>query len=79
VTQKSLSNSIRQAEIALRELQTNAGKFTVEAPIAGSIGEILVDTGQEVNPGTPLFTITSTSELEIEIGLTSNEVDLIKE
>lgn len=79
VTQRSLSNSIRQAEIALREIQTNAGKFTVEAPIAGSIGEILVDTWQEVNPGTPLFTITSTSELEIEIGLTSNEVDLVKE
>lgn len=79
VTEKSLRNAIRQSEIALREIQTNAWKFTVEAPIAWTIGEILVDIGQEVNPWTPLYTITSSSDLEIEIGLTSNEVDLVQE
>lgn len=79
VTEKSLSNSIRQSEIALRETQTNAWKFTVEAPIAWTIWEILIDIGQEVNPWTPLYTITSTNDLEIEIWLTSNEVDLVNE
>jgi hypothetical protein len=79
VTEKSLSNSIRQSQIALSEIQTNAWKFTVEAPIAWAIGEILIDIWQEVNPGTPLYTITSTNNLEIEIWLTSNEVDLVRE
>ena len=79
VTERSLSNAITQSQIALREVQTNASKFSVSAPIQWTIGEFLVDVWQEVSPWTPLFTITSTTDLEIEIGLTSNEVELVNE
>jgi multidrug resistance efflux pump len=42
-TLASLSNSIEQARIAYNEAQTQLGKFSVETPINGVIGEILVD------------------------------------
>jgi len=78
-TERSLLNWITQAQIAASEAQTNLGKLTIEAPIEWTIGDVLVDIGQEVAPWTPLFTITSTQQQEIEIALTSDEVERVKE
>jgi len=78
-TEQALLNGITQAQIAYNETQNNLGKLTVETPIDWVIGDILVDIGQEVSPGTPLFTIASNDEQEIEIALTSDEVERLTE
>jgi hypothetical protein len=77
-TLASLSNSIEQARIAYSEAQTQLGKFSVSTPINGSLGEILVDVGQEVNPWTPLFTVSSSNEQQVEIALTEEELNFVK-
>lgn len=78
-TLASLQNSIDSAQIAVREAQTQLWKLTVESPIAGTIGEVLVDEWQEVWPWTPLFTIVSESDQTVIITLTQAEVDRVDE
>ncbi len=75
----TLQNSIDQAQIAYNESLANAWKLSVSAPIAWSIWEVLVDVWEEVSPGTPLFTLTTTNDQEVTITLNSDEKDQIKE
>ncbi|USN55922.1 MAG: HlyD family efflux transporter periplasmic adaptor subunit [Candidatus Peribacteria bacterium] len=77
-TEAALRNAIQQAQISYSEAQNQLAKLTVASPIAGSIGEILVDVGQEVGPGTPLFTISSNGEPQIEISLGSDELQFVE-
>jgi len=77
-TLASLSNSIEQARIAYNEAQTQLWKFSVETPIDGVIGEILVDVWQEVNPWTPLFTINSTNQQQVEISLSDDDIRFVE-
>lgn len=78
-TEQALLNAITQAQIAFNETQNTLSKLSIEAPIDGIIGDILVDAGQEVSPGTPLFTIASDDKQEIEIALTADEVKRVQE
>ena len=78
-TLASLQNSIDSAQIAVREAQNQLWKLTIESPITGTIWEVLVDEGQEVGPGTPLFTVISESDQTVTITLTEQEVDRISE
>ncbi len=78
-TQASLLNAITQSQIAASEAQTNLGKLTIESPIDWTIGDVLVDVWQEVAPWTPLFTVISTQDQEIEIALTGDEVEGIND
>lgn len=76
-TLAALANSIDQATIAYNQANNELSKLQVVAPIDGTIGDILVDVWQEVTPGTPLFTISSTNEQQIEITLGASELDLV--
>ncbi len=73
----SLQNGIDQAQVGYSEALANSSKLSVLAPISWSIWEILVDEGEEVNNGTPLFTMTTTQDQEITITLSSEEKDQI--
>ncbi len=72
-TEKALRNSIAQAQIAYNEAWFQLSKLSATAPIAGTITDILVDVGQDVSPGTPLYTMSSIWDKEIEITLTQEE------
>lgn len=72
-----LQNGITQAKIAYEDALTTYNKLSVRSPIQGTIGDILVDEGQEINPGVPLFSVISTKENTIEIFVTSEEHELI--
>ncbi len=77
VTLASLQNAIDQAQVSYNEAVANASKLTVTAPIQGSISDVFVDVGEEVNPGTPLFGLTNTNDQEVVISLSSTEKDQI--
>lgn len=77
-TQKSLSNTIRQAQIAASEAGFQLSKLSAKAPVAGSITDIFVDVGQEVSPGTPLFSLSAAGDKQLEIILTQEEVASIR-
>lgn len=76
-TLNSLATNIQQARVSYNEAQNQLSKFTVTTPIAWVIGEVLVDEGQEVNIGTPLFTMVSNNEQQIEIGLTDDDLQFV--
>ncbi|MBP7847674.1 HlyD family efflux transporter periplasmic adaptor subunit [Patescibacteria group bacterium] len=73
----SLKNTIDQAQIAVSEAYDQLNKFEVLTPIDGTIGQVLVDVGQEVSAGTPLVTIKSTNSQQVEIALTQEELSFV--
>jgi len=77
-TLASLANSIEQARIAYSEAQNQLSKFSVKTPIQWSIGEILVDVWQEISPGTPLFTVSSSNEQQVEVSLSEEELAFVQ-
>lgn len=76
-TLDNLNNSLANAQISYEEANFALSKFFVEAPIGGTITDVLVDKGQEVNPGTPLFTVVNTNLRQIELDITAGEKELI--
>lgn len=77
-TEKALRNSIAQAQIAYSEAWFQLSKLSATAPIAWTITDILVDVGQDVSPGTPLYKMSSIWDKEIEITLTQDEATSLK-
>ncbi|MEM1392772.1 MAG: efflux RND transporter periplasmic adaptor subunit [Cyanobacteria bacterium P01_D01_bin.116] len=68
--------SINQAEKALQQAQANTKQqqvqlqyYTVSAPIAGQIGDLLVKQGDVVNTSSQLTSITQNNPLQIEISV----------
>lgn len=74
---RSLDNAIKEAQISLRQANLELQKLTITAPISGTIGETLVDVGQELQAGTPVVQILSKGSSEVEISLTQAEKELI--
>lgn len=72
----SLRNSLSQAQVAYQEAQLALSKLSIVAPIPGIIGEVLVDKGQDVSPGTPLIKMVSEGK-EIMIRATANEKEYV--
>ncbi|MEL6462190.1 MAG: efflux RND transporter periplasmic adaptor subunit [Cyanobacteria bacterium J06621_15] len=68
--------SVNQAEKALQQAQANTKQqqvqlqyFTVSAPIAGKVGDLLVKQGDVVNTSSQLTSITQNNPLEVEISI----------
>lgn len=78
-TLASLQNSIDQAQVSYNESLANVSKLTITTPISWSISNIYVDVWTEVNPGTRIFDITTTSEQEVNLTFSSDEKGLIEE
>ncbi len=66
-TLDNLNNSLTNAQISYEEANFALSKFFVEAPIGGTITDVLVDKGQEVNPNLR----------QIELDITAGEKELI--
>ena len=68
--------SVNQAEKGLQQAQANTKQqqvqlqyYTVSAPIAGQIGDLLIKLGDVVNTSTELTTITQNNPLQVEISV----------
>lgn len=67
------NNAVYDASLAYQDALTRFNNLSVKAPIPGVIWNILVDVGQEVAPGTPLFTISNNNQQTIEVYVTAEE------
>lgn len=74
---ESLWNSISNAQVSYEEANFAREKLNVKSPILWTITDVLVDKGQEVGPGTPLFTIVNTDLTQIELDITAWEKQLL--
>ncbi len=61
-----------QASVAQAEL--NLQRTEIRAPFDGQIENIAAGLGQYVSPGTPLASIRSTQELEVQVSLTAEQL-----
>lgn len=75
-TLDSIYNQLLAAQVAYNEIANNADKFQSKSPLQGVIADVLVDPGQDVSPGTPLYKVVSDSQ-EIEITVTTQELELV--
>ncbi len=73
-----LATNIRQAEIAYQDAQTLYWKLTIKSPISGVVGNIMIDKGQEIRMGTPIFSISNETEQLIDIYVSTNEYKYLK-
>lgn len=72
-----LQNGIGDAKIWYQDALKQFNKLTVTAPIRGTISDVLVDVGQELSVGTPVFGIVSTDNQLVEISVTADELGLL--
>lgn len=74
----SLENAIKSAELSYLQAFQEIEKLKITSPIAGEISQILVDRGQEVNVGTPIFKMINNLNQEVEIALTDKELAFVQ-
>jgi RND family efflux transporter MFP subunit len=60
---------LQQAQANIKEQQAQLGYFQINAPFAGTVGDIPVKVGDLVNTSTQLTTITQNRPLEVEISV----------
>jgi multidrug resistance efflux pump len=75
-TLDSINNQLKSAQVSYAEIANNAEKFNSKSPVQGVIADMLVDPGQDVNPGTPLYKVVSDQQ-EIEITVNTDELKLV--
>ena len=67
-----------QQELVLSEFQEHVNQLTIRAPLAGSIGNILVERQTWVAPGRELLTVVDLSQLELETSVPQTYADSIR-
>ena len=61
--------SVAQYKAQVNRAKVNLGYCTITAPVAGSIGEIPVRTGDQVSPATYLTTVSGNTNMDAEFSL----------
>lgn len=67
-----------QQELVLSEFQEHVNQLTIRAPLAGSIGNILVERQTWVAPGRELLTVVDLSQLELETSVPQTFADDVR-
>ncbi len=73
----TLEGQLKQAQAALKELDTYLGKTEIIAPATGVITQLNVDKGELVSGGMSVATITDTSAPWIQCNVMENELEKI--
>ncbi len=74
-----LGVSVADAEVVYRDALVAASKLSVVAPLRGVVTDVLVEVGEEVGPGTPIFSMMGTEDFLVEFGVFEEEVSLVSE
>ena len=69
--------SVAQYRAQVNRAKVNLGYCTITAPVAGSIGEIPVRTGDQVSPSTYLTTVSGNANMDAEFSLPETILSMI--
>ncbi|AEF84935.1 efflux transporter, RND family, MFP subunit [Treponema primitia ZAS-2] len=78
ISRQDFDNSRMQYELARASLDAARDMIYVKAPIAGTLIHLNVRATENVNPGTPLFTVSNQNGLVTRFYVGVNEINLIK-
>lgn len=73
-----LATQVQDAQIALQDALRQLAKLTVGSPVRGALGEILVSVWQEVQPGTPLFSVIGTDRQLLQFTVNERELPYLR-
>lgn len=72
----AIENAYKQASIGYKTAKNsydsakiNLNNTTIETPIKGSIASKNFDIGENINPGTPVYTVVNTDQIYVVIGI----------
>ena len=74
---RNSANQISNAQINYNEASNNFSKLVITAPVSGTIGEVFVDIGQEINNGISILSLTSDGSKEISLWFSSDEIRFV--
>lgn len=78
ISKQELDAARTNSEVTRANLNATDDALRVKAPLSGYITQLNVKPTDNVNPGTPLFTVSNLDLIEAEIWASSKEVDQIK-
>lgn len=67
------NNAVSEANLAYQDALSRFNNLSATSPIAGIIWTVLVKVWQEVAPGTPLFTVSSSDQQSVEVYVNADE------
>lgn len=76
ITMDNIENAYKQASIGYKTAKNaydsakiNLNNTTIESPISGTISSKNFDIGENINPGTPVYTVVNTDQMYVVIGI----------
>ena len=80
---KGAQYDVESAEATLKELQTNLGRTTIKAPVAGIISSLSVEQGERVvgtiqMTGTEMMRIANLRSMEVQVDVSENDIVRVK-
>ena len=72
---KQAKAAVAQARASVSRAKVNLGFCTITAPVAGSIGEIPVRTGDQVSPGTYLTIVSGNQQMNAEFSVAESLIE----
>ncbi|PZM84785.1 hypothetical protein DLH72_02845 [Candidatus Gracilibacteria bacterium] len=78
ITLKNLENSIKNAELMVEKSAIEVGKLVLKSPISGQVSKIDLIIGQTYPIGTKAIQIISTSKRELDVYVTSEDLEKIQ-
>lgn len=73
----ALVNEIGRAEAVLAEQSSYVDAFDIDSPLAGTILARMIETGERVNAGTPLFTLVDLDKLYVKVYIPEPDIGKI--
>lgn len=73
-----LETQIQDAQLAYQDALRQVSKLTVGAPVRGVLGSILVSPGQDVQMGTPLFTLVGDTNQLLWFSVSAEEIQYLR-
>ena len=76
---KGAQYDVESAEATLKELQTNLGRTTIKAPVAGIVSSLSVEQGERVvgtiqMTGTEMMRIANLRSMEVQVDVSENDI-----
>lgn len=71
--------SVKSSEASLKELNTNLGRTSIKAPVAGVVSSLSVEQGERVvgtiqMTGTEMMRIANLSSMEVQVNVSENDI-----
>lgn len=73
-----IETQLAKAKAAARSSEISLEECKIKAPFNGTVSNILVEQGVQVNPGTPILKLVDLSTIEVGIPVPEAEIGLIK-